>query len=190
MNAVATMLREFDAATEEYNAKKQAVTEQLRPQFHTIFKDYLEAHPCIATLEATAFTPYFMDGGVCEYSVNELGATLVDVEVDYAAEFFGSYNDVFEKALAYLKDGTIPPKNSWNKQADEDYAANWPAEHQYDLDLGVELLEQIVAAKNAGQELVRTFASIPEDVIKNLFGDHVRIIIDRDGVTTEEYDHD
>jgi hypothetical protein len=32
--------------------------------------------------------------------------------------------------------------------------------------------------------------SLPEDVIRGLFGDHVKVVITRDGVNVEEYDHD
>jgi hypothetical protein len=34
------------------------------------------------------------------------------------------------------------------------------------------------------------FVSRNEDLMESMFGDHVRIIVDKDGVHTEEYDHD
>lgn len=189
MNAVTNLLREFDVVTEEYNRQKAAVTEQLKPQFHDIFKDYLEAHPCIEQLEVVAYTPYFMDGDECIYSVGTLGATLVDFEVDYAAEFFESYSDHFSEALTYLKHGTIPAQK-WSSKSDVEWNDYWVRTNQELLDLGVEKLEAIVAAREAGKDLVLAVATIPDDVFRDMFGDHVKVIIDRDGVRTEEYDHD
>lgn len=187
MNAVTTLLREFDAVTEEYNKAKLAVTEKLKPQFHDIFKDYLEAHPCIATLEVIAYTPYFSDGDECIYSVGELGATLVDYEVDYAPEFFDSYTNDFKTAVELLRDG-IEPSHKHSKA--ENYAADWKARNSDLLELGLEKLEAIVVAQEAGRDLQSTVASIPDDVFRDLFGDHVKVTIDRDGVTTDSYDHD
>lgn len=38
---------------------------------------------------------------------------------------------------------------------------------------------------------VRTLVgAIPEDSLKALLGDHIRVTVTRDGLTTEEYDHD
>lgn len=38
--------------------------------------------------------------------------------------------------------------------------------------------------------LNEAFTKIPDDVFENMFGDHVYVVVDRDGVTVEEYDHD
>lgn len=187
MNAVSNLLREFDAVTADYTKAKLAVTEKLKPQFHDIFKDYLEAHPCIETLEVVAFTPYFSDGDECIYSVGDLGATLVDYEVDYAPEFFEGYLNGFKTGLLLLRDG-VEPTLSWSKS--ENYAADWKARNTDVLELGIEKLEAIVAAQEAGRELQSTVASIPDDVFRDMFGDHVKVTIDRNGVTTDAYDHD
>lgn len=38
--------------------------------------------------------------------------------------------------------------------------------------------------------LAKEFGDIPEDILKELFGDHARVTVTRDGIDVEEYSHD
>lgn len=38
--------------------------------------------------------------------------------------------------------------------------------------------------------LDKAFKGLPEDTMQDLFGDHVKVIVTREGVSVEEYDHD
>ena len=40
------------------------------------------------------------------------------------------------------------------------------------------------------QELVNKLNRIPDDIYMSMFGDHVSVVVKRDGISTEEYDHD
>jgi hypothetical protein len=41
------------------------------------------------------------------------------------------------------------------------------------------------------QEIAKTFSSIPEEVMKDIFGDHVKVSVDSEGkITTSKYDHE
>lgn len=46
---------------------------------------------------------------------------------------------------------------------------------------------ELIPAQTAVKELL---GSLPDEIYKDLFGDHVEVIVTRDGVTTEEYSHD
>jgi hypothetical protein len=154
-----------------------------------VFKPLLDAHPIIESLEFTAYTPYFMDGDECIYSVGDLGATLVDIDVDYPPEFFESYSDSYGQTLALLRDGTVPT-SSWMPKGVDDYESYFRKNNAGLIELGIEKLEEIVAAREAGQDYVRLLAGIPDDVIRDMFGDHVKVTITREGVTVDQYDHD
>lgn len=186
-NAVSDLLRNFDALTEEYNRHKREVTEQLKPNFHSIFKPYLESHPIIENVSFTAYTPYFNDGDECIYSVSELNAQIEGFDDDEWG-FFGTYSS-YDAVLDYLQTGKVP-ESTWKPHHYDTYREYWIKSSQPLIELGIDKLTEIVTAQKAGIELQRTMNSIPEDVIRDMFGDHVKVTIDRDGVTTEDYDHD
>jgi hypothetical protein len=191
MTRISQLLHEFDAVTKEYNKQKLAVAEQLKTRFHEVFKPLLEAHPVLENVSFTAYTPHFMDGDECIYSVSDLRGMIDGYDdQDGGYDFFNTrYNNIYVKALAYIKTGAVPTYNSYYKSA-LPWAEPWTSSNEELIDLGAEKLEQIVAAQNAGAEYAQILTSIHEDVIHDMFGDHIMVTIDRDGVTTDPYERD
>lgn len=165
------------------------------------------------------YTPYFNDGDSCEFSVQEAFAffhPLLDSEDEdntydedsknlFVAEEFTveSVKARIEIMQAYEADPV-----AWSKQAvaaknaavkhrsytySDDYYIYYPPD-TYSVDELVRL-RYMIETIPAGfvyetQALLSVINSMDERVMKELFGDHTRVIITRNGVTCEEYNHD
>lgn len=73
--AVATFLqssKQIDALRKELDEKKRQMLEQFRNDFSNISKSFFEAVPRVKSITWTQYTPYFMDGDVCEFGINDI----------------------------------------------------------------------------------------------------------------------
>ena len=130
--------------------------------FNSITKVFFENNPQFTRIQWAQYTPYFNDGDTCEFSTGELIATNSD-EVTFHGDYEGEDEGEDE-------DGDFNPPSSviiyphWrkNKVVNEDFDA----------------LADLINS-SAGQNMcLRTF------------GDHSSIVITKDGVEVQEYDHD
>lgn len=81
----------FEESTNYVNViqeKKRQMIEQFRTEFATIGAAFFEAVPRLKSLTWTQYTPYFMDGDPCEFSVNTVSfATDENEELENYREF-------------------------------------------------------------------------------------------------------
>ncbi len=118
---------------EKYNAVKKSFMAEMKQAFMEGSKELFKQCPQIASFEITAYTPYFNDGDVCEYSV-------------------GCYE--------------INPK--------EGISFRWDTEPY-------RTVSKVV------NSFVKTF---PDEFYRDVFGDHIKIIVNPDSVEATEYEHD
>ena len=187
---------------------------------HKSTAEYFERYGhIIEAISWTQYTPYFNDGESCEFSVHEAYAFFhpllasEDEETEYgedsknlfvAEEFtVESVKDRIETMQAYETDPV-----AWSKQAvsaknaaikygsyrySDDYYVTYPPEYYSVKELI--RLRYMIETTPAGfveetQALLSVINSIDEQAMKELFGDHTRVIITRNGVTCEDYHHD
>jgi len=161
------------------------------------------------------FTPYFNDGETCEFSVNEpyaLYKPFDDEEIEDYSEDSDHYVDLasydideIKKRIATRAEYDNDPV-AWSKHAaaehnktiigsyrySDDYYLQYPPES-----LTQEQLKQLLARAESTPDsfvkdtsvLMSTIISLDEDAMKELFGDHVQVIITREGVSTLDYPH-
>jgi hypothetical protein len=187
---------------------------------HKSTAEYFERYGhIIEAISWTQYTPYFNDGESCEFSAHEAFAffhPLLDSEDEdstydedsknlFVAEEFTveSVKDRIETTQAYEADPV-----AWSKQAvaeknaaitystyryPDDYYVKYPPEY---FSVGELIrLRYIIETTPAGfveetQALLSVINSIDEQVKRELFGDHTRVIITRNGVTCEDYHHE
>jgi hypothetical protein len=137
------------------------------------FKGVFEKHLCVDKVVFTAYTPYFSDGSENIYSVNE-------------------FNIIFKKPILkkLVKLEKEKPTNSYMLSQIEETlegdssdvcgneASGWT---DYAND------PEVAAAAQAVYDLER---SIPEDVIRSVFGDHIKVTVTKSKIEVEEYSHD
>jgi hypothetical protein len=76
------IITEVQNLSETFRKQQQELIDKLKPNFHGLFKPFLETHPEIKALTFEAYTPYFNDGDTCEYTVGELKIVPTDEELE------------------------------------------------------------------------------------------------------------
>lgn len=184
------LLSGYNALEAELLERKRHLSETLRPKFQEAFTQFFERHPKLEAIKFTAYTPYFNDGEECVYSVNEaeLSAFGMDDIESYSA---GNIAD----AADFIATGKVPDsvQESYSRWA----SSRYPTAEAYlratvgrYIDLGPDSLSVLGAIAAEYPAIQGIINSVPDDVIKGVFGDHKEITITRDGVEVEDYDHD
>ena len=167
--------RELDAFAE----KKKAFVEELRKDFPLMFKDLIGNAKTFESVSWNQYTPYFNDGEECTFSAH-VDYLMVDGNYDDEREdlkkvIYGQllteedveFNNEFERKSPYFR-----PR----KLGDRGYVKN-PNFDPHDGEIF--------------QSIKTVLGEIPEDFLKELFGDHAQITIRKDGtIDVSEYEHD
>lgn len=134
--------------------------------FSDATKELFIQYPTLQAFSFTQYTPYFCDGDTCYFGVNadEPGLQFEDMD-----EIEHTYD--VSKVEDYAK---------WhNGHAAPEHVVNHPFNANRELTNEME---------SAISEFVN---AIEESVMEDMFGDHVEVIVHRDGsVDVEEYEHD
>jgi hypothetical protein len=139
---------------------RQRPLEELAPLMQALIDD-----DGIAWFSWQQWTPYFNDGGPCEFSVHsELAVCLDDVDDD-------DYWDAGVTGNKHL--GSRP--RQWTGAGYRDGAYTGPDEARYDRCLSLE------KALESGSF---------DDVLLEHFGDHAAVRVSRDGIFIEHYQHE
>lgn len=156
-------------------------------------KEYLEdtfiAYPQIKAIGWTQYTPYFNDGDECIFSVREpqllLAESQKDDEEDYEDEFGPGWRDSYS-FYDYVEDKTQTPRQSTK------YNPNTRKHEPYDYYPRVKVYAtpEDEALYGLLNNLYTSFQQ-NQEILKSVFGDHVRVKAYADGnIEIEPYYHD
>jgi len=160
-------IQDIENKTNEINEIRQQLVDKLKPRFKDLFVPFLKKWPQIKRIEWTQYTPYFNDGEPCEFSVYDLNGHTNDCDCDE-----------WERAL--------PIYSQWLEEEHD-----WEKENMQKLRDKLKLSTKEIVQMNEDFDVVQTnFNKIPEDVMKDIFGDHAIITVTLEGIDCEEYDHD
>jgi hypothetical protein len=196
---------------------KQYASEILHEGTRKYFEKHGHLVEAISWLQ---YTPYFNDGESCEFSVHEPYAfyrklvVLEDDEEDFEynedSKYLFSEEDFDEDKLnARIEERRKFDSNplAWATAKAEEYnsriVGSYRYSPQYFLDYPPECLteQELLVLKERvdntypdiveeTEALLSVIGSMDEQTMKELFGDHVRVIITRDGVTIEDHHHE
>jgi hypothetical protein len=185
-NSVIERIKAELAAFEE---KKQAFVAELRNEFPSMFTELFAQAPKLKSVGWTQYTPYFNDGDSCEFSahvydlyINGSNSSYDDDDEDEDAI---SVNPCIYITLRTEEDIRI------NKELAEKYNRTWYKKEgigssglapnpKYDAD-----------AHRVSSEISEVLESIPDEFLKDLFGDHSKVTIHSNGtIEVDDYDHD
>jgi hypothetical protein len=147
---------------------KQTVQETLKKEFKAIITKLFEENSELKAIVWEQFTPYFSDGDPCIFSVNEVAftnATGDDLDDIRYGEYDGENEDV--RVLSSY----FTPNSQWSRKEDNEYAK----------------LIDFKTFKAFGQLMT---SSEMKDVMLATFGDHVRVVVTREGFSIDEFDHE
>jgi hypothetical protein len=163
----------FDQLISDQAALQRKFQEQAQAMFKEITKEFFDKNPGITGVVWTQYTPYFNDGDTCEFGVNE--PTFTNAPVDEMSEVrWGEYEGETDGVWACENIHSV-------LESDRDYYK--------------ETADLIRAAGGVDPESCRLMAtaigsSDMENVMKAMFGDHVKVIATREGFDVDDYDHD
>lgn len=158
------MLEELKKMNEELEAIRLQHLEKSKEIFGVITKNLFEKHSKLKSFSWTQYTPYFNDGDTCEFSAHTSDPLINEDEEsdgnEFENEFEAEYGEYDKTTNSYPNKKQI-------------------LNPKYDKDLSLAL-----------DDVTEFLENIDEDNLKQMFGDHAKIIITAGGVEVEEYDHD
>lgn len=167
MKKIDLLKQKIEAANEKISKLKQEMAAELRSEFHNSLKELFDEYPFVKSVSFTAFQPFFNDGDTCEYSVHH----------DYC-QFNGFDEDEDEDEQEGENVDVL-------KLSQETIYANVGGHYkrQPNPDFNPLYKEAVDAFREA-------LAIVDDDNWMDMVGDHVKVIITREGITTDEYSHD
>lgn len=154
-------INEIEAARQRY---RTLIRENGKSLIKVATEGVFETFPGLRSIQWAQYTPYFNDGDACTFSVHEC-------RVQFTEEYWSSLSET-EKECFY------------------EYGDGWEFD-DYQL--------KQLAATGKGEELrklsqaIRELDSIKnnlEEMLEETFGNHVKVIVSRDGIKTKEHRHD
>jgi len=164
-------------ALEETKAQIAALKEQAREQMQALLKHGIstvweEYGDIVAEFGWDQYTPYFNDGDPCEFGRGEIYI----IGTQDTDDFYGD----FRNQIKWGEAGVFGNYSDVNKA---DKIRGWGDNAKRNPDYDPRYAE----AKDYIYGLVD---ALDNDILYDLFGDHVTVQIKPDGIETEEYCHD
>lgn len=180
---------EFSSLLDKKAELEKQITEQAKEVFSSVSKEIFQKYgDKIGCFKWSQYTPYFNDGEACTFRKGDVwiftpaDAADEDLRYEEGSEAFNSgygENDKLSKTLYRKKGETYVTSGTWmsKERLERDYE---PFENpNFDPEYG--------EPYTAVHDLCKL---IDDDTALALFGDHVEIIVTKDGVEVEDYDHD
>lgn len=211
------LMENFDELNEQIRQAKEQMREKSEGLVEGMVKIFLDECPEVTGVHWTQYTPYFNDGDACEFNVNEICFHILEDEDDEieaweSATLYGTgHLAKAKKSLKVAEEYSADPE-AWRKnyldQYYKDYGRNYPYNTAYlspypndpveaqkrieEIERSLEKYPAEVADRieKSFEKVVSALHKVPEDIMQSVYGDHVMVVINRDGTTIDEYDHD
>lgn len=143
-----------------------------------MFQPLLSKFNKVDAISWTQYTPYFNDGDTCEFS-----AHVDNLSVHYDGEKYNEY-ETFDYGI--IKDENDLKNHKIIKEL-RGYGKDVNiGEEGYILNEDLDINDITVSC-----EIKKVLSDIPEEFLKDLFGDHVEVKINKDGsIDVSEYEHE
>jgi hypothetical protein len=215
---IENILEKTNEMNKQIEKMRTQYKEDLQKSFSEIFTEFFNNTPEIKEIFWTQYTPYFNDGEECTFRVNDIyyninvpeGYEDVYGDDDYEGSKFLSHKTslseiqgIITRIENVIKDPTSADKNDY-------YIGKYNyRSYNYDFDLSIaqknlkeqidrfdavkkelELYPNINIAVHNFKTIKKFIETIDENAMQDIFGNHVKVIISKNGTTVEEYDHE
>lgn len=179
MSAYDNLIDKINAKTRELEEKRKEFMKELQQDFVPITKEFFNEVPLVQAVVWTQYTPYFNDGDECVFTVYEPTFVVSGFDPDELESVY-TYED--EDKYKTLRTG------DWRRSIEnyKTYNTDWAKS-------SIEKLEQNIKDYPGYDAKITDFANFlqsNEELLKDLYGDHVAVYLTKDNVVVEEYDHD
>lgn len=197
--SIETVIQELADFNANYKKVRADFVKQLEPQFAEVFASFFAENPNVGGVQWTQYTPYFNDGDECVFSVNDMYLFPVGMDPDdlsgYDEDLFPSFDDV-QVYKTVLETGKAPA-DYCSYYTDEGFLQAYRVTgEQYVLDeaanagLNEENVDTFFKTLSDWDKLQTILRNIDDDIYQDIFGDHAKIVVTRDGINVDQYDHD
>lgn len=167
-----TLQARFDALIAEQQALRAKFQTEAQAMFKDTMKEFFDKNPGITALKWTQYTPYFNDGDACEFRVNEVYFTNASPEELENVNNYGEYEGEDETVWVVSN-----MKYALTSKYHAEDAAKILAAGGVDED-SCNLIDKMISSSEM------------EDIMQEMFGDHVQVTATRDGFDLNDYEHD
>lgn len=180
----------------EQNAKleelRKAHMKELQGDFNQIIKLFFDECPKVQAVVWSQYTPYFNDGDECVFSVNEpcfitKNFDRDDLQNPYEYEDGDEYGTL--SVPSYVGD--------WQAMIDRDKAelakptaSDWVKGYYPKHIAALEEMQRDFAGYDVKIKAFAKLLEDNEDMLREVYGDHVAVYLTHDEVIVDEYDHD
>jgi hypothetical protein len=215
-----TLKGEHASLKSRMNALKEEMQENSKVLMKEAFREFFEKYDVVDNIFWTQYTPYFNDGESCEFSVGDAYLVLKDDEdaCEYEGsslldkEDIGSLKKTIAEIEAWEKDPMAAAQKhqqerikQYNRDpfADSSYSGStldqmkkwkphYGTKEQYVKQLATaqEFGELYPNLKSDFKEIHKMVSGIDDDLMKAMFGDHVKVVVSASGIEIEEHQHD
>lgn len=169
-----TLQSRFDDLIAEQQALRAKFQTEAQAMFKDTMKEFFDKNPGITALKWTQYTPYFNDGDTCEFRVNDVYFTNAPADELDNISAWGEYEG--EDDSVWVTHNIVYVLNSGRKYY-EDEVAKILAAGGVDVD-SCNLIDKMIQSSEM------------EEIMKEMFGDHVAVTATRDGFDVNDYEHD
>jgi hypothetical protein len=216
MSDINNIQEEIRKAREEREVIDAALKKNVQQLFNMQIKELFSKQPVLNSFSWAQYTPYFNDGDECTFSVNREYIKINDTENDELedlddlhaiehrifqiknkeSEIAGSEAQLEVMKEAQLKglseiNGrkgmviSIPLGGDWRY-----WINNTLKEIDYIKGLNTEDLPSLELMAFVRREIDSILENYTDEDLLEMFGDHCKVVVKRDGITTESYQHD
>jgi hypothetical protein len=183
MKKIDELKTKISEANQRISELKKQVQKELQAEFTGALSELFDAYPFVTSLSFNAYTPYFNDGDSCEYSVHH----------DYC-QFNGFDEDDDEQQGENVDVLKLARETIYVEEPNPDYDASnigmWGSHRHKTTYVKKPNPDFNPLYKEAVDAFRSALAVVDEDNWKDMVGDHVKVTITREGITTDEYSHD
>ena len=145
------------------NEAKAALEKIGKDAVKELFNDFFAANPNVTALMWTQYTPYFNDGDSCDFGVNDVSASTSDIAGLDPEEILSNCSGYDDDDIE-VGDKRVTFESAWGIE-----------------DEGLKKQLESISSVLCGPL---------EQVCLQVFDDHQKILVTRDGVFQTEYSHD
>lgn len=162
------MTEELEIKLDGLKQKAEAFQQEMMKQGQTLlqecFTEIFNQYPDLKYFSWTQYTPYFNDGDTCYFGVNE-----IEYINGYSAWYENEDNDE-DFVNLFEVDKHESGEYHWQLKKNGEYAS-----------LGNKIEDELNSVINA----------IPDEIMQQVYGDHVKVVVSRTETKVEDYDdHD
>ena len=173
-------VKKMKSLNKEVQDIRTKMVNEAKNSFKEIVKEIFNNHPSLESFSWVQYTPYFNDGDACVFSANTDSIYINDE--DDTTNIHGIERFVEE---VLNKENTIKRLNS------EMYKSSHKEYYQYRIkEIESANLDDLKVKLNMVKDITDVLTSMDDDTLQEVFGDHVKVVVTRDGIEIEEYEHD